>query len=267
MKKMIKHPKPDETFQIEFRNQIIDAYKLNGEIYVGVRKICNNLRVDTPSQIKKLKNNQVVTLTECDIPSSNGIKNTYVLLLKDLNYWLATISANKIKDSEIRTNLIEYQKECAIVLWEYFSNSKKASTDTVNQNTILQMQLDNQKMIMQMQSDNQKMMETLFTFIREVNFATLTRADIPKQLQEPSVPEQTSRQRLNEIMKEIGKDAGYREVWNHLYSKVLNRLSINLKLRAKNHPNKNIRALDIAEELDIIDKMIALALEMKQESY
>lgn len=76
------------------------------------------------SQLEKLKQRFQSTVTEIVIVASDGKDRKMACLpLRKLAGWLQTISPNKVKP-EIREKVVQYQKECDDVLYEYWTKGQ-----------------------------------------------------------------------------------------------------------------------------------------------
>lgn len=63
-----------------------------------------------------------------DIPSAGGQQKAVCLPLTRLNFWLATIEANRVRP-EIRETILAYQRECADALFAHFFGDAMAETE------------------------------------------------------------------------------------------------------------------------------------------
>ncbi|GAN66919.1 phage antirepressor N-terminal domain-containing protein [Acetobacter orientalis] len=65
-------------------------------------------------------------------PSEGGDQEMACLSLDLLNFWLATIHPDRIKDQTVRARVIEYQTECARVLFNHFFGKAIAAGGHLN---------------------------------------------------------------------------------------------------------------------------------------
>lgn len=111
--------------RIEFHGRDIEATQDDdGRVWVVLKRICENLGIDSRSQRKKIQDNPAFMERWGDItlPSSGGAQETFCIDLDALALWLGSISAAKVKKS-VRESLIQYQREAMAVLREHFFGS------------------------------------------------------------------------------------------------------------------------------------------------
>jgi hypothetical protein len=103
-----------------FDSRVVEVVKdAEGNPWVSVRSICNNIGVDSPTQIGKLKRNPTYKGVAYPIPSAGGPQEAYCIPLGQLNLWLGSINPAKTMEP-VKSNLIAYQRECAEVLYKHF---------------------------------------------------------------------------------------------------------------------------------------------------
>lgn len=107
---------------VNFNDQVIVAIEHEGQQYVAMRNIVENLGLAWQSQYAKLKNHPILSegVTMIMTPSQGGIQETLCLKLNLLNGWLLSIDPRKVREA-LRERLIRYQSECFDVLYRYFS--------------------------------------------------------------------------------------------------------------------------------------------------
>ncbi|EAO0413234.1 phage antirepressor N-terminal domain-containing protein [Salmonella enterica] len=104
----------------------------NGEPYVPMKPVVEGIGLAWQSQLAKLRQRFVSTITEIVMVAEDGKRRNMVCLpLRKLAGWLQTISPNKVRP-EIRDRVIQYQNECDDVLYEYWTkgvvvNPRRAS--------------------------------------------------------------------------------------------------------------------------------------------
>lgn len=88
---------------------------------VAMKPIVEGMGLDWSYQFRKLNNHPVLKqgIAVTAIPSEGGEQDGTCLSLDLLNFWLATIHPDRLKD-EVRTTVIRYQTECARVLFNHF---------------------------------------------------------------------------------------------------------------------------------------------------
>lgn len=112
--------------EVTFNNVTLIGVQKDGKIYVAVKKICDDLGLDSNNQIKKLKSHTVLSkgVVSITLPSKGGNQETYCIEHKYLANWLMAISPNKCK-KEIRGLLESFQEKASDVLYEAFFGNKK----------------------------------------------------------------------------------------------------------------------------------------------
>ncbi|WP_422929059.1 phage antirepressor N-terminal domain-containing protein [Singulisphaera sp. PoT] len=97
----------------------------NGDAFVVIKRICENLGVTFAPQFVKLKNLHWAGVSIIEIPDSRGsLQETCVLPLNSLPMWLANIYESKVAE-HIRPKLRRYQLEArdALARWAGLSPS------------------------------------------------------------------------------------------------------------------------------------------------
>ncbi len=116
-----------ELKRIEFYGDEIIAIYENGQIWVAVRPLIENLGLSWSKQRRKLLADPVLSQVVAQKATTSQGKDgkTYqvkmlCLPVEYLNGFLFKINPNKVKDEETRERIIRYQKECYKALYEYF---------------------------------------------------------------------------------------------------------------------------------------------------
>lgn len=121
------------TITVPFHGNALYVVNRNGEPYTPMKPIIDGMGMDWASQFTKLKQRfktSIVKIT-MQLPGDDQRREMICLPLRKLAGWLHTISPNKVKP-EIRGKVIQYQKECDDVLYEYWTkgvvvNPRKSS--------------------------------------------------------------------------------------------------------------------------------------------
>jgi hypothetical protein len=112
---------------ITINEKEILIFSENGENYIAVRPICEALGVDYSGQLRRIKENEILS-SVVDTKSTTGSdKKTYkmsVLPYKFVFGWLFTIDENYVKP-EAKDALVKYKLECYDVLYERFTSKPK----------------------------------------------------------------------------------------------------------------------------------------------
>lgn len=114
---------------IPFNGDEIMAITKNGKKFVVPKQICENLGLDWSAQRQKIERDSVLSSTMVMITTvakDGKNREMSVLPLEYLNGWLFGIDDTRVKEA-IRPKIIDYKKQCYIVLYEYFN--KGASID------------------------------------------------------------------------------------------------------------------------------------------
>jgi len=117
---------PVEQKIVEFYEDEITAARLaNGEVFVPIRPICDNLGVTLAGQRERINRDPVLSeeVTSVSVTLTQQAREMICLPLKFIPGWLFGINANRVKP-EIRERLIIYQRECYDVLSEAFQEGR-----------------------------------------------------------------------------------------------------------------------------------------------
>ena len=124
------------TQTISFNNQSLITVEQNGNHYVAMKPICENIGLAWEPQVLRIKRDEVLSqgMIVMIIPTNGGNQNMICLPIEYLNGWLFGIDINRCK-SEIRDTLIKYKKECYQALHDYWFNGKAERKTTVDDRT------------------------------------------------------------------------------------------------------------------------------------
>ena len=117
---------PIEQKIVEFYEDEITAARLaNGEVFVPIRPICDNLGVTLAGQRERINRDPVLSeeVTSVSVTLTQQAREMICLPLKFIPGWLFGINANRVKP-EIRERLIIYQRECYDALAEAFQEGR-----------------------------------------------------------------------------------------------------------------------------------------------
>lgn len=95
---------------------------------VAMKPVVEGMGLDWGGQHKKLVAHPVLAkgISITEIPSPGGPQSAVMLPLNRLNFWLATVQPDRVKDPDVRARIIEYQTECADVLFAHFFGKTSA---------------------------------------------------------------------------------------------------------------------------------------------
>ena len=113
---------PTSQKDVVFYEDIIVAVRMdNGDVYVPIRPICDNLGVTLAGQRERINRDPVLAemATSVSVTLTQQAREMICLPLKFIPGWLFGINANRVKP-ELRDRIIRYQRECYDVLAEAF---------------------------------------------------------------------------------------------------------------------------------------------------
>ena len=124
------------TQTISFNNQSLITVEQNGNHYVAMKPICENIGLAWEPQVLRIKRDEVLSqgMIVMITPTNGGNQNMICLPIEYLNGWLFGIDINRCKP-EIRGTLIKYKKECYQALHDYWFNGKAERKTTVDDRT------------------------------------------------------------------------------------------------------------------------------------
>ncbi len=122
------------TINVPFHGANLCIVNRDGNPYVPMKPIIEDMGLDWASQFTKLKKRFSKGIVEIAIPSKGGEQSMICLAMHKLTGWLYSIMPNKVKP-EIRDKVIKYQEECDDVLYEYWTTGevKKKHKSTVQE--------------------------------------------------------------------------------------------------------------------------------------
>ena len=113
---------PASQKDVVFYEDIIVAVRMDdGDVYVPIRPICDNLGVTLAGQRERINRDPVLAemATSVSVTLTQQARGMICLPLKFIPGWLFGINANRVKP-ELRDRIIRYQRECYDVLAEAF---------------------------------------------------------------------------------------------------------------------------------------------------
>ena len=118
---------------VEFYGDQLMIVNHNGEPYVPMRPVVENVGLAWQSQHEKLKSRFSTCVTEIVIQVDGDTqRRAYTCLpLRKLFGWLMTVSPNKV-NPDIKDKIIRYQDECDDVLWQYWTGKHQSMQDELN---------------------------------------------------------------------------------------------------------------------------------------
>lgn len=96
---------------VVFYGHIVAVFEHNGQPYVSMKQICEDLGLDWPSQIQRIKRRPVLSKRGALIalPTAGGVQKVFCLPLSLLNVWLIGIETSRVRP-EVSARLIQYQE-------------------------------------------------------------------------------------------------------------------------------------------------------------
>ncbi len=130
---------------IPFNGDEITAISDESKKYIVPKQVCENLGIDWSAQRQRINRDTVLSdamvmiTTPQKNPSGSGFidQDTLALPLEFLNGWLFGIDDTRIKE-EIRQKVIDYKKQCYVVLYEFFNKGASIDIDRLEGDIELQ---------------------------------------------------------------------------------------------------------------------------------
>lgn len=107
---------------VNFHGQSLPVIPQDDQLLVSIKPICENMGITWGSQYNRIKRNPILSegIFIMKTPSNGGDQETICLPLGLLNGWLFGIDTKRIKDEAVRQRVLEYQRECYQVLFNYW---------------------------------------------------------------------------------------------------------------------------------------------------
>ena len=109
---------------VNFHNQTLITLEKDGNHYVAMKPICENIGLDWASQFTRIKRDEVLNSVIVMITTTGADRKIYKMLclpIQYLNGWLFGVDTNRVK-AQIKETLITYKKECYQALFDYWNN-------------------------------------------------------------------------------------------------------------------------------------------------
>lgn len=106
---------------IKFNETEISAVKIEGDVFVPLKPICEAIGIDWERQRKTINEHPVLKEVPSlqAVPSAGGMQEMLCLPLDFIPGWLFMINANAVNEAA-KPMLIAYQRECYKALRDYF---------------------------------------------------------------------------------------------------------------------------------------------------
>lgn len=109
---------------VEFHGTTLFAVagKTPGETLIAMKPVVEGMGLDWKSQHVKLTSHPVLSkaMVLVTMPWEGKGQPMTAISLNRLSFWLATIQPNRIPDPDVRACVIDFQEECADVLFDHF---------------------------------------------------------------------------------------------------------------------------------------------------
>jgi hypothetical protein len=141
---------------VPFNGEAVEAIQRDGDVWIPLRRVCENLGVDIDSQRKRLSDADrspwATTVIMTVVAADGKNREAFCLHLDVVPMWLATIDVSRVRES-VRPKLLAYQKECARVLRDhFFGKPAPASATAFDAALIAQLLADNREMRARLES-------------------------------------------------------------------------------------------------------------------
>lgn len=118
-----------ELSSINFHGDTIYFVVKDGQPYVPMKRIVENLGLGWGSQRQKIMDNkQRWGVTMIVIPSSGGNQEMLCIHLRKFPSYMSSINANKV-NRRLRDKIVLYQNECDEALWHYWIDGEAIRKD------------------------------------------------------------------------------------------------------------------------------------------
>lgn len=114
---------PNRAITVPFHGADLYVVEHNGQPYTPMKPIVEGMGLTWQPQHRKLAaNHSRWGITELMIPSAGGEQAMTCAPLRKLPGWMSSVEVGKVKKSEVRSRVIQYQNECDDVLWKYWND-------------------------------------------------------------------------------------------------------------------------------------------------
>jgi hypothetical protein len=104
-----------------YGDEIVSIRDENGEVWVPLKRLCENLGIDVDGQRRKIQDDLKFNHGVISVVANDGkLRDMFCLHLQDIHGWLVSINAKRVDPSK-RGSLLLYQKECFKVLNNYWT--------------------------------------------------------------------------------------------------------------------------------------------------
>lgn len=114
---------------VDFRGDTLFAVENDDGHFVALKPIVDAMGLDWSAQLKRVKRDPILSegMVMMATPfGRGGGQESVCLKLELVNGWLFTIETGRIKDDEVKSRVITYQRECYQVLHERFAGKQNS---------------------------------------------------------------------------------------------------------------------------------------------
>ena len=121
----------NEIVYVNIHGNPVPTVLYNGKPHVGMKALCEQMGLQWEAQLKRIKRDENLSqgMSMMDIPSNGGTQEMVCLPLDMINGWLFGIDASRVKE-DIRARVLAYQRECYVVLYNYWHGKGSYGTLT-----------------------------------------------------------------------------------------------------------------------------------------
>lgn len=123
---------------VNFHNQTLITLEKDGNHYVAMKPICENIGLDWASQFTRIKRDEVLNSVIVMITTTGADRKIYKMLclpIQYLNGWLFGVDTNRVK-AQIKDKLITYKKNATkpyliigIMVWRSIHEQPKMNAN------------------------------------------------------------------------------------------------------------------------------------------
>ena len=122
----------NEIVYVNIHGNPVPTVLHNGKPHVGMKALCEQMGLDWEGQRQRVSRDETLNSTACVIKvvATDGKTREMVCLPLDMiNGWLFGIDASRVKE-DIRARVLAYQRECYVVLYNYWHGKGSYGTLT-----------------------------------------------------------------------------------------------------------------------------------------
>lgn len=107
---------------VPFHQHQIMTVKTDDRVLVIMKPIVETLGLNWHGQRQRIHRHPVLSKGECitHVPSAGGMQEAIALDLERFHGWLITLETQRVKDEQVRANIILYQEHAFRVVFEHF---------------------------------------------------------------------------------------------------------------------------------------------------